>query len=128
MVTLSISKSKIANESNKFERKLQDIFKKLFPSIISENRKLVIYNSVKKNFRFEPYLMLADVNSRVAMYRFRASCHNFPIETGRYKNVPQSQRICCKCKFNEIGSEEHMLFRCSHPLLLDSQKVLFDKI
>ena len=125
----AISKGKIANESNKFERKLQDMFKNSFPSIIGENRKLVIYKSIKTIFRFEPYLkILTDVNSRVAMYRFRASCHNFPIETGRYKNVPQSERVCSKCNLNEIGSEEHMLFRCSHPLILDSRKILFDKI
>ena len=124
-----ISKSKITNESNKVELKLQEMFKKLFPSLIIENKKLKIYSSVKKVIRFEPYLkLLVDIDSRVAMYRLRASCHNFPIETGRYNNIPQTQRICNKCNLNEIGSEEHVLFRCLHPKILGPRKKLLDKI
>ena len=82
-----------SNETNKFEKELQALFIKLFPSIILDNKKLIIYSKIKTLFRFEPYLkLIINVNSRIAMYRFRASCHNFP-----------------------IGSEEHMLFRCLHP-------------
>ena len=128
-ISKGISKSKIANESDKFEIKLQEIFKKLFPSLIVDNKKLKIYSSIKNVIRFEPYLkLLPDVDSRIAMYRFRASCHNFPIETGRYKNIPQIQRLCNKCNLNEVGSEEHILFRCLHPTILDHRKKLFGKI
>ena len=36
--------------------------------------------------------LLPDVDSRIAINRFRTSCHNFPIETGRYNNIPQIQQ------------------------------------
>ena len=46
-----------------------------------------------------------------AMARYRMSSHDFKIERGRYNNpiTPINQRICTRCKSNEIDDEIHLL-------------------
>jgi hypothetical protein len=38
----------------------------------------------------------------------------FGIETGRWANIPQHERICRFCQVH-IGNEFHFLFVCKHP-------------
>ena len=47
------------------------------------------------------------------MTKFRVSCHNLAIETGRYhkpSSLPVEQRLCPTCK--EIEDEIHLLCQC----------------
>ena len=48
------------------------------------------------------------------MSKFRCSIVIFPIETGRWANIPQHERICRFCH-GHIGNEFHFLFVCKHP-------------
>ena len=50
------------------------------------------------NYVFENYLSeIKNLNHRVAVTKLRTSTHKFPIETGRYKNIPRTQRKCTIC-------------------------------
>ena len=77
----------------------------------NENSKLRLFRKVKVNFNFEYYLsQVQNVKHRQAV---TISAHKFPVETGRYKNIPYNDRICKHCDLNEIGNEQHYLMSCS---------------
>lgn len=45
--------------------------------------------------------------------KFQISNHKLAIESGRYTNTLSDHRICVLCSLNAIGTEEHMLLRCT---------------
>ena len=47
------------------------------------------------------------------MSKFRCSNVKFPIEIGRWANIPQHERICRFCQVH-IGNEFNFLFMCKH--------------
>ena len=84
---------------------------------IKECGKLKLYSSVKTNPGKEKYLcMVNDAYDRKIITQLRLSCHKFPIETGRYNNIPNSERMCHLCKF-KVGTELHCLMECFDPNL-----------
>jgi len=44
--------------------------------------------------------------------KLRLSNIKFPIETGRWRNIPRANRLCSKCTTGMIGDEFHYLFIC----------------
>ena len=104
--------SKIYN-MHTIKKKLKDLFLDQFFKKLNNNRKLGIYNTVKRNYIFENYLSeIKNPNHRVSVTKLRTSTHKFPIETGRYKNIPRSQRKCTICDADEIGDEFYYLMNC----------------
>ena len=76
---------------NKLFKLSQDIY---FAKLLDYN-KLNMYASIKTKPCKEKYLHLVnDSPSRKLISQLRLSCHNFPIETGRYNNIQPSERIC----------------------------------
>ena len=74
-----------------------------------------MYTSIKTHVARERYLSIIKNESyRKSVTRIRLSCHKFPIQTGRYKNIVQEQRVCTKCNIN-IGTEYHCIMECFHP-------------
>ena len=71
------------------------------------------YGSFKNEFKLEPHLLRLK-NQRIYMSKFRCSNVKFPIETGRWANIAQHERICRFCQVH-IGNEFHFLFMCKHP-------------
>ena len=55
---------------------------------------------------------------RIWITKFRCSNLRFPIETGRWQNIPTQDRICTLCRDN-IGDEFHLLFKCSNQNIVD---------
>lgn len=101
--------------------KLQQLFinewQKSRQEIISGGRcsKLDLYSKIKCNYKFEEYLnQLPNFQVRRAVTQLRISAHQFPVEKGRYYNIPREQRICNFCTLYEIGDETHYLSKCSH--------------
>ena len=47
---------------------------------------------------------------RTLLTRWRLSCHDLEIETGRYKNTPRELRLCSSCLI--IEDEYHVFFDC----------------
>ena len=48
---------------------------------------------------------------RIPLSRWRLSCFDLAIETGRYNNTLADQRLCLSC--NTVEDEHHVLFVCS---------------
>ena len=56
---------------------------------------------------------------------WRTSNHNLPIETGRWKKIPITERKCTLCQSVDLGDEFHYLFIC--PLLHKERTQLLSK-
>ena len=99
------------------KKKLKDLFLDQLFKTLNNNSKLEIYNTVKRNSIFENYLSeIKNPNHRVAVTKLRTSTHKFPIETGRYKNIPRTQRKCTICDADEIWDEFHCLMKCTNQI------------
>ena len=60
--------------------------------------------------------------------QIRLSAHKFPIEKGRYKNIPREQRICNLCCNNLVGDEFHYLFICNELSLTQRRQTFINDI
>ena len=47
---------------------------------------------------------------RILITRWRLSCFDLKIETGRYRGIPREHRLCPIC--NIIEDEHHVIFEC----------------
>ena len=68
------------------------------------------YSKFKTVYEYEPYLEIANFETRKCISRFRLSNHTLMIEIGRHKKLAVDQRLCTTCK--EIEDEEHFLTTC----------------
>ena len=72
---------------------------------------------------FEIYKLENVFNTQI-----RLSAHEFPIEKGRYKNIPREQRICNLCCNNLVGDEFHYLFICNELSLTQRRQTFINDI
>ena len=76
-----------------------------------KSSKLELYANIKPHYGCEKYLdNLDDANSRKFVTQIRISAHKFPVEKGRYINIPREQRLCNICDCKVVGDEYHYLF------------------
>ena len=75
--------------------------------------KLRLYTTLKERPSFETYLTLSNPKLRQTITKLRISAHKLPIETGRYDQKTQSERICPLC-CEEIGNVIHYIFECKN--------------
>ena len=62
---------------------------------LKDNSCLKLYTSIKTHVARERYLSIIKNESyRKSVTRIRLSCHKFPIQTGRYKNIVQDKYHC----------------------------------
>ena len=76
---------------------------------ITENRKINLYASFKKIYKFESYLdYIQDSTVRRALAKLRVSAHSLQIEAGRFSRnkTPRDERFCPYCKSLNIFSVE----------------------
>ena len=79
----------------------------------NNSNRLKSYCLYKHNFNLEKYLKVVSENKyKVALSRFRTSSHDLRIETGRYDNIPQEQRLCNSCNMAKVEDEFHFLLVC----------------
>ena len=92
------------------------------------NNRLGILLDLKDTFEISSYLKLSKFPiHRIAMTKLRISAHRLPIETGRYEQIPREKRNCpFGCQ--QIGDEQHYIFQCGHPFMLDLRKDFMSKI
>jgi hypothetical protein len=92
------------------------------------NSKLELFSSLKDKFAMSDYLKLVkNPQHRSALARIRLSAHKYPIETGRYQNIPRGDRDCplgCMA----TGDEEHYILACSHPFIERIRKPIMDRL
>ena len=78
-----------------------------------DNSAREFYKVVKKDFKFEEYLIRLSKQDRVYITKLRTSNLKLPIETGRWNNIAKELRLCSFCN-KKIGDEYHILFTCSN--------------
>jgi hypothetical protein len=96
------------------QRRIRDQFIQSWRETITTSPKMHHYAKYKNNFEFEPYLQnIKNDTLRIAMTKFRISCHNLAIETGRYQGIDRNARNCLICNKNLVESEYHFLCICT---------------
>ena len=86
--------------------------------------KLRRYCTYKQIFCVEKYcLLIMPPKHRSALSKFRCGVAPIRIETGRYENLKENERVCPFC--NCIEDEIHVLLYCN--LYADVRQFLFDK-
>ena len=115
------------------------LFSKYWNDIKCSSPKLEFYNTLKKQFGFEQYLLLSNHKHRRALTRPRISAHNLYFETGRYARppIPREDRFCmyCKNKYNLTITESELhvisdcpLYQCAQPEHLENTTDTIDTI
>ncbi len=104
--SLCMRKKQYKTESNKNFQQLYD--KKL--DSIDNNSKLLLFKTLKSEYKPEYYLNYPEMQIRKLISKFRISDHSLAIETGRYKNIPRNERICTTC--NVLDDEHHFFYHC----------------
>ena len=77
----------------------------------TDSSKCKTYNYIKDKPGMPYYLKCLDDQQTNALLKFRTSNHKFPVEIGRYKNIPREDRLCRNCL--ELGDEYHFIFQCN---------------
>ena len=69
------------------------------------------YYTLTNNTYCEPiYETFIREEYRILLTRWRLSCFDLRIETGRYNGTPRTERLCSLC--NQIEDEQHVFFDC----------------
>ena len=82
-----------------------------------------LYLSFKRDFCLEGYLVKLNKQRRVQLSKLRRSNLKFPIEAGRWLNIPREDRICTLCDMGVIGNEFHYLLVCCNPNIERIRKI-----
>lgn len=123
-----ITKCGIKQSKNSVFNKLNKISEDIFLKKVQDCNKLKLFSSIKTKAGKEKYLkIISNPYDRKAITQIRLSCHKFPIETGRYLQIPNSERFCKLCKLT-LGTELHCLLECFHPILSDMRNKYLNEI
>jgi hypothetical protein len=98
---------------SKVETILKDQYLQKWHADIRSSSKGNYYQYFKQEITFEKYLMLPKYLA-YPLIKFRLNNHNFPVETGRWLNIPRDERVCKLCNSPAIADEFHYLFRCPY--------------
>lgn len=94
-------------------QRLQDQFIQKWFGDINNSSRGEFYSSFKTDFKFEPYLLKLDSVRRSYICKLRTCNIKFPVETGRWRNIPKNDRICNLC-MTGLGDEFHYICLCTH--------------
>ena len=76
--------------------------------------KLRTYCCFKSDFKVEHYCtLIMPPSHRSALSKFRCGVAPLRIETGRFEQLPVSQRTCPLCNSGEVETEYHVLLHCT---------------
>ena len=88
---------------------MKDQFYVEWKQSVSENRKLILYQSFKTKFSIESYLDILKIRKFRSLFAsFKQSCHSLEIERGRHYNIERDERTCRVCR-DIIEDEYHFL-------------------
>jgi hypothetical protein len=96
------------------KRRLEDQFLQNWNSLVHISPKAINYKTFKTEFKYEEYLNILEIKDAILFCRFRTTKNKFPIETGRWQNIPRENRKCKLCNRSQIGDEYHYIFECNH--------------
>ena len=78
--------------------------------------RMAVYNATKTTYgTTEPYVASRIINrqQRSTLGRLRGGTLPLAIETGRYRQISQNDRICKSCDSQNIENEYHFIFDCA---------------
>jgi hypothetical protein len=89
--------------------------------------KLRTYRKFKNKLYLEPYLLtVKNRDDRRRLCQLHTSAHKLNIETGRYQQIPECNRICPMCPNGQIENEIHFMTQC--PAYLEQRIALYAKL
>ena len=87
--------------------------------------KLRTYKLFKSEYGSEQYCkIILPLKHRSAFAKFRCGVAPLRLETGRYENIPENERLCPYCR-QSVEDEFHVLLNCN--LYVDERRDLFLK-
>jgi hypothetical protein len=129
------NKASVKRNANKIKSNFQDMYKNHFFTTLEEKAqrpesggRFEVYYNVKKQYKFEDYLLLHKNNLRRNITNIRISTHNLPIEALRKAKIKRKERTCPLCLSKEICSEFHATMVCQHPKIKELRQTLDNNI
>ena len=80
-----------------FKTRLKDQYLQTWTDDVASNAKCINYRMYKSDISLEFYITFLPMKLRTVFSCFRCRNHKLPVETGIYKNIPRSERVCVKC-------------------------------
>ena len=96
------------------QQRLRDQFIQEWSTEMNNSPKGLCYRLYKNVFKFEHYLSVLPFNLLITLCKFRCGNNRLPIETGRWRNIPRSERLCHLCASADIGDEYHYIMSCNY--------------
>ena len=96
-----------------FKRRIRDIYIQEWNADVRDTSSGRLFQYIKTDFIYEPYLDKLDRALRIAVTRFRLSSHTLFIERGRWnkpRKIPREERLCTVC--GVLEDEYHCLVIC----------------
>ena len=81
------------------------------------------YRLFEKSLSIDEYQLNLPANLSKNYCKFRTGNTKFPIETGRWFNIPRENRICKLCNSKDIGDEFHYLLDCTDAVIPNLYKI-----
>ena len=78
---------------------------------IDDKSKLLLFKTLKTEYKLECYLKYLDNAIRKLICQFRISDHSLGIERRRYYKIPRHLRLCEKC--GVLDNEAHLFLYCT---------------
>lgn len=96
-----------------FKQKLKDQYLQQWNSLLNSSSGAVTYRLCKNEFGINKYFYSLNNTECRILTAFRTRNHRLPIELGRWRNIPVSERKCHLCRM-DVGDEFHYLFNCNY--------------
>ncbi len=124
---LYIYRSNLCCSINSIKNKFLFRFEETWSKNVLLKPKLKTYIQIKENFAPETYVLARlSRNQRSLVAQLRTGILPLAIETGRFNNILEDNRLCEMCDLNDVESESHFLLYCT--LYDDLRECLFNDI
>jgi hypothetical protein len=91
-------------------QRIIDPFLQIWYTDINNSSRLQTYSIFKHDFKCEKFFyLITGKNHRIALTKFRTSSHSLCVESGRYENIPRSERICKSCLMRQPETDYNFL-------------------
>lgn len=104
---LNYNKNNIQFYIGRIEQRLYDQNKQNMNSLLVASEKLSFFRTIHTPSKRPAYIDNCNKADRSILGRFRLSAHALAIESGRYKNIERSRRLCLSCNDGDIEDEYH---------------------
>ena len=125
----------IKKKGSELKNKLRDKYKKQFFELLKCKKERLqsggrfeVYFDIKKQYKFEKYLLCLKNDLRRHITNIRISTHNLPVEVLRKKGIKRDDRICKLCTKNVVCTELHAVMFCENDNLVEFRNNLNIKL